>query len=431
MKFMRQQRGHLGGTRAVLVAAMVTSLVGVGVTAGVAGASAKKPAPIIVGGIFPFTGSKSLLSNWGTHGVAVGIYEVNHNGGVLGHQMKSSYVDDAADSVDALPAFRKLMLSHPTLIIGPFSPTIEAVINQFQPNNVVDFMVGGLTTLDTMKQPYVFRTSSSDSNEAIAMAQYAISKGWKTASLIFDNSDNSQGFVAPLVKAFKALGGTVQQNIVLTPGQSSYSSELTKAFADKPQVIFDSMDANTAATLFAGGQQLGYMSTPWIGDDLQSAPQGSYAKSFGPTASTNLIAALPASPSTVDNAYNHFLADYQLVWRTTSIIPTTFNEYDSVVISALAMTMAKSTNPKVWVKDIVKVSNPPGARCGTYATCVKLIKAHKDINYDGAAGNDDFNKYHNVFSGFEMLGFDSSLNNVTRATVSPAQLSAVVAKEGK
>ena len=429
MKFTKQ-KGRLGGARAVVVAAMVTSLVGVGVSSGVASASGKKLAPIIVGGMFPFTGSKSLLSTWGTHGVAVGIYEVNHNGGVLGHQMKASYVDDAADAVDALPAFRKLMLSHPSVIIGPFSPTIEAVINQFQPNNVVDFMVGGLTTLDTMKQPFVFRTSSSDSNEAIAMAQYAISKGLKTASLIFDNSDNSQGFVAPLMKAFKALGGTVQQNIVLTPGQSSYSSELTSAFAGKPQVIFDSMDTQTAATLFSDGQQLGYMNVPWIGDDLQSAPQGSYAKSFGPTASTNLVAALPASPSTVDNAYNHFLADYQLVWRTTSIIPTTFNEYDSVVLSALAMTAAKSTNPKVWVKYVTKVSNPPGTVCGTYATCVALLKKHKKINYEGAAGNDNFNQYHNVFSGFEMLGFDSSLNNVLRATVSPAQLAAVVAKGG-
>ncbi len=429
MKFTKQ-KGRLGGARAVVVAAMVTSLVGVGVSSGVASASSKKLAPIIVGGMFPFTGAKSLLSTWGTHGVAVGIYEVNSNGGVLGHKMKASYVDDAADAVDALPAFRKLMLSHPSVIIGPFSPTIEAVINQFQPNNVVDFMVGGLTTLDTMKQPFVFRTSSSDSNEAIAMAQYAISKGWKTASLIFDNSDNSQGFVAPLMKAFKALGGTVQQNIVLTPGQSSYNSELTSAFAGKPQVIFDSMDTQTAATLFSDGQQLGYMNGPWIGDDLQSAPQGSYAKSFGPTASTNLIAALPASPSTVDHAYNHFLADYQLVWRTTSLLPTTFNEYDSVVLSALAMTAANSTNPKVWVKYVTKVSNPPGITCGTYATCVALLKKHKKINYDGAAGNDNFNQYHNVFSGFQMLGFDSSLNNGLRATVSPAQLAAVVAKGG-
>ncbi|HSN02795.1 MAG TPA: ABC transporter substrate-binding protein [Acidimicrobiales bacterium] len=431
MKVTKRWTQRRRGTTILVALATVASVTSVGLASTAGAAKAKKLPPLVVGGMFPFTGSKSLLSTWGTHGVAVGVYEVNHNGGVLGHQLTTAYVDDAADSVDALPAFRKLMLKHPTFVVGPFSPTIEAVIKQFQPNNVADFMVGGLTTLDNMKYPYVFRTSSSDSNEAIAMAYYAISHGWKTASLIFDNSDNSQGFVPPLEAAFKALGGTVQQNIVLTPGQSSYSSELTQAFAGNPQVIFDSMDTQTAATLFSDGQQLGYMNIPWIGDDLQSAPQGSYAKAFGPTASTELTAALPASPSTADNAYNHFLADYQLVWRTTSIIPTTFNEYDSVVIASLAMTYAKSTNPKVWVKDVTKVSNPPGKVCGTYATCVALIKKGVKINYDGAAGNDDFNKFHNVFSGFQMLGFDSNLNNVLRATVTPANLATVVAKESK
>jgi len=388
-----------------------------------AGASA-----LVVGGIFPFTGTKSLLSQWGTHGVPVGIYEVNNNGGVLGHKWKSAYVDDAADSVDALPAFRKLLLKHPTLVIGPFSPTIEAVINQFQPNNVADFMVGGLTQLDTMHNPYVFRTSSSDSNEAIAMAYYAIQHGWKSASLIFDNSANSQGFVPPLEKAFKALGGKIDANITLTPGQSSYNAELAQAFSSHPQVIFDSMDSQSAATLFSDGQQLGYMNVPWIGDDLQSAPNGDYAKAFGKTASTELTAALPASPS--GTAFSHFLADYQKVWHTKNILPTTFNEYDSVVIASLAMTAAKSTNPKVWVKDVVKVADPPGTQCSTYATCVRLLKKGKKINYQGASGNDDFNKFHNVFSGFQMLGFDSSLNNVTRGFVTPQQLEAVVAKGG-
>jgi ABC-type branched-subunit amino acid transport system substrate-binding protein len=420
--------------RSALVALALAVAVAATVAAGAFG-SVKAPAkhqakssPLIVGGIFPFTGTKSLLSQWGTHGVPVGIYEVNHNGGVLGHTWKSAYVDDAADSVDALPAFRKLMLKHPTLVVGPFSPTIEAVIKQFQPNNVADFMVGGLTQLDTMKYPFVFRTSSSDSNEAIAMAYYAIQHGWKSASLIFDNSANSQGFVPPLEKAFKTLGGKIDANITITPGQSSYNAELAQAFAKKPQVIFDSMDSQSAATLFSDGQQLGYMSIPWIGDDLQSAPNGDYAKAFGSTASSELTAALPASPA--GTAYNHFLADYQSVWHTKNILPTTFNEYDSVVISSLAMTAAGSTNPKVWVKDVMKVSNPPGIQCSTYASCVRLVKKGKDINYQGASGNDDFNAFHNVFSGFEMLGFDSSLNNVTRGSVTPQNLQAVVAKEG-
>lgn len=430
MKASRWSLRGRGSTKIALVIVTMASLVGVGLTSNPASASKKLP-PLVVGGILPFTGSKSLLSTWGTHGIAVGIYEINHNGGVLGHQLKSSLVDDAADSVDALPAFRKLMTSHPDFVVGPFSPTIEAVINQFQPNDVVDFMIGGLSNLDNMQKKFVFRTTASDSTEAIAMAYYAISKGWTTASLMFDNSANSQGFVPPLLAAYKALGGTVQQNITLTPGQSSYSSELTQAFAGNPKVVFDSMDSQTYATLMSDAQQLSYTtSAQWIGDDLQSAPQGVYAKSFGAAASTNLTAALPATPTAADDAYNHFLADYQTVWRTTSILPTTFNEYDSIIIASLAMTMAHSTDPKVWVKDVTEVSDPPGTPCSTYVTCVKLLKAHKKINYNGAGGNDDFNKFHNVFSGFQMLGFDASLNNVVRTYVTPQNLATVVAKEG-
>ena len=59
-----------------------------------------------------------------------------------------------------------------------------------------------------------------------------------------------------------------------------------------------------------------------------------------------------------------------------------------------------------------------------------LLKHGKKIDYNGAAGNDNFNQYNNVFSGFQMLGFDSKLNNKLDAYVTPAQLAAVVAKGG-
>ena len=424
MKLERQLSFRFGTMSAVLAAALVTSVAGIAVSSGTANASGTKP-PIVVGGILPFTGTKSLLSSWGVHGVGVGIYEVNQAGGVLGQKLTSKFVDDAADSVDTLPAFRKLMLNHPKFIVGPFSPTIEAVINQFQPNNVVDMMIGGLFSLDNMNKPYVFRTTASDTTEAVAMARYAINKGYKSASMIFDNSANSQGFVPPLIKAYEALGGHIQQNLTITPGQSSYSSELTQAFAGKPKVVFSSFDTQTAATLWSDGQQLGYMSTPWIGDDLQSG--AAYAKSFGPTVFQDLTAALPASPSGV--AYNHFLGDYSKLYHSNQPLPTTENFYDAVVIPSLAMTMAKSTNPKVWVKDVVKVSNPPGVQCYTYASCVSLIKKGKKINYQGAGGSDDFNVHHNVFSGFDMVGFTASYSNVTRTYISPAALALVVAKE--
>jgi branched-chain amino acid transport system substrate-binding protein len=376
---------------------------------------------VTMGEIFPFTGSKAELSGWGVHGVQAAMQDINANGGVMGKKIKVVSADDAADSVDALPALRKLLLSKPVAVIGPFSPTIEAVIHDFQPNDVADFALGGTAQLDNMNYPYVFRTFASDSTEATAMAIHAIQSGYKTASLIFDNSSNSQGFVAPLEKAFTKLGGKVQANEVIVPGQSSYRSELVKAFQNKPQIVFASFDTQTASTIWSDAQQLGYLNTPWLGDDLMAGAD--YAKSFGPRAKSDLFAALPAPPAGA--AYKHFVSAYQSAYKGATPLPSTYNIYDSVVIAALAMDKAKSTDPKVWTKDIASVANPPGTACTDYADCAKLIKAGTEINYEGAGGSDDFNVHHNVFSGFSIVGFNGSPNGKQVAYVPAAAIAKI------
>lgn len=420
---MKQLPAPTPGRRRIALGAGVIATIALAVTGCSSPGSTNPHEKLTIGEIFPFTGSKSILSDWGTHGVAAGIYEVNHNGGVLGHQLQTASADDAADSVDTLPAFRKLLLDHPVAVVGPFSPTIEAVINNFGPNHVPDFMIGGSTALDKMKYPYVFRTTSSDSNESVAMAYYAAkTKGYKTASLIFDNSANSQGFVAPLTKAFEKLGGKVLSSQTIVPGQSSYRSELSKAFSGHPDVIFSSFDTQTASTLWANAAQLGYLDTPWVGDDLQSSK--AYAQAFGANASKNLFAAVAASPS--GNGYSHFLADYKAVYGNAQPLPTTFNEYDSIVIAALAMTEAKSTDPTVWVSHISDVASPPGTQCTDYTSCVALLKQGKQIDYQGAGGDDNFNANHNVFSGFSVVGFKPDLTNTDGTYVTPAQIAATV-----
>jgi ABC-type branched-subunit amino acid transport system substrate-binding protein len=397
---MAPHRFHPRKLAALLVAVATTfALVACGSATGGSGGGS-----VTMGEIFPFTGSKALLSGWGVHGVQAALLDINKSGGIMGHSLKVVSTDDAADSVDALPALRKLLLSKPVAVIGPFSPTIEAVIHQFQPNDVADFALGGTAQLDNMNFPYVFRTFASDSTEATAMAIRAINAGYKTASLIFDNSANSQGFVPPLEKAFTKLGGKVLSVQAIVPGQSSYRSELVKAFANKPQIVFASFDTQTASTLWSDAQQLGYLDTPWLGDDLMAGAD--YAKAFGSRAGQDLFAATPAPPAGA--AYQHFLADYNAAYPKATPLPSTYNIYDSVVIAALAMDKAKSTDPKAWTKDVASVASPPGTVCTDYPSCAKLVKQGKEINYEGAGGSDDFNAHHNVFSGFSIVGFNGT-----------------------
>jgi branched-chain amino acid transport system substrate-binding protein len=282
-------------------------------------------------------------------------------------------------------------------------------------------VIGGTTQLDHMKHQYVYRTTASDSAEVVAMAYYAIHHGYKRAAYIFDNSSNTQGLVAPLTKSYEKQGGTVVANETIVPDQSSYSSEVTKAFAKHPQVVFAAFDQQTATTVFSAMRQLGHLNVPVVGEDVLGSP--GYAKAMGqPQASKYLFTVAGASPG--GTSYQHFLNDYQAVYHTKQILSSSYNMYDSVILSALAMTKAHSTNPQTWVKDVTAVSNPPGTSCYTYASCVALIKQGKEINYQGATGPENFNSYHNSFSGFAVSGFNSADQLVQAAFVTPQQVQA-------
>ena len=376
---------------------------------------------ITFGQLLPFTGAKAELSSWATHGDAAAMYDVNANGGVMGKKLKVVSADDSGDAVDAVPALRKLLISSPSFIVGPFSLTAMAVINQFDPNHVVDYIIGGTTQLDHMNQKYVYRTTASDSAEVVAMAYYAIHHGYTRAAYIFDNSANTQGLVQPLTRAYQQQGGTVVANETVVPDQSSYSSDVTAAFAKHPQVVFAAFDQQTATTVFSDMRQLGDLNVPVVGEDVLGSP--GYAKAMGqPQASKSLFSVSGASPGGA--AYQHYLDDYNAVYHTRQILSSSYNMYDSVIISALAMTAAKSTDPSVWVNDITKVSNPPGAMCYTYASCVALLKQGKKINYEGATGPEDFNGFHNSFSGFAVDGFTASDQLAQASYVTPQQVQA-------
>ncbi|HUY47249.1 MAG TPA: ABC transporter substrate-binding protein [Streptosporangiaceae bacterium] len=419
-----RRSGARGRWRALaVIAAGALALSACGSSGGSAGSSGggSSGGTITFGELLPFTGTKAFLSSWAVHGDAAAVYDVNHHGGVLGKKLASVSADDAGDAVDAVPALRKLLISKPAFIVGPFSLTVMAVLGEFDPNHVVDYVIGGTTQLDHMNQKYVFRTTASDSAEVVAMAYYAIHHGYKRAAFIFDNSANTQGLVPPLLKSFKAQGGTVVANETIVPDQSSYSSEITNAFAKHPQAVFAAFDQQTATTVFSDMRQLGDLNVPVIGEDVLGSP--GYAKAMGqPQASKYLFTVSGASPGGA--AYQHYLADYQAVYHTRQILSSSYNMYDSVIISALAMTAAHSTDPTVWVKDVTKVSDPPGTQCFSYASCVALLKQGKKINYSGATGPEDFNANHNTFSGFAVSGFTSSDQLAQRDYVSPQQVQA-------
>ncbi len=360
---------------------------------------------ISVGELLPMTGAEAFVGQWFLHGIKAGIQAVNSNGGVDGHKFSPTLEDTAGDPVDAVTALQTLLTTNPVVVFGPSSLEIEGVDKSFQTDHVVDFMEGGATFLDKMQFPYVYRVFPSDSVLLTGEAYYALHTGCTRASLIYTNDANAQAEVPPLLAAFKGHGGTVLSNQQIVAGQTSYLSEVQVAFQGNPQCIFFHADPQTASTLWANVQQLGHLNVRFITGDTGASIQ--LANAMGLSKATKYLTGM-AGTTPYSTANTAFLNAYQAVWNTRTPLPASPAMYDGVVIAALAMTAAHSSNPVVWRPYITKISDPPGTACYTYPSCVKLLKQGKKINYQGASGNEDFNQYHNVFTPFQVVQFTSS-----------------------
>lgn len=408
---------RLGRTwlRAVAVLALGTVMAACGASSG---SSPGKVGKVTMSILAPLSGSFAFVGQWIVYGAQAGVYEVNHNGGVLGQKINTIEADTAGDPVDAVPAWHRLEAQNPTFQIGPTALEIEAVLKLYDPAHLPDFTIAGSTELDNMTESYVYRTGPSDSTLAKAMAAYAIHKHLDRALLIFDNGVSSQTLVPPLEQGYKDHGGKIVANLALTPDQTSYLSELSQAFNQNPDCILMQLGPKTSATVFSDMRELGHLNIPVI--DTDNGTNIAVAQGMGLATAAHLLtgmqAATPSGP-----AFQEFLSVYKTVHGTTKYLPSSPSVYDGVVIAALAMTYAHSTDPTVWNKDVLKVSNPPGVQCYTYPSCVKLIKEGKKINYQGASGPEDFNQYHNTFgSGWTVVKWTTSGGLVPVYTVPPS-----------
>ena len=180
------------------------------------------------------------------------------------------------------------------------------------------------------------------------------------------------------------------------------------------------MTPTNGAILWTDMRQLGLPNIPWVGDNAGGIDD---AKAMGLQLASQLMTQTfqtsPAGPS-----YGELQADWQAVVHNNSVTPVSIVAYDSVIIAALAMLDANSSDPSVFIKSITKVTDEAGTECPTYASCVALLKNGTKIDYEGASGPMDFNQYHNVFGGFNELGFDTSGNFTTVYQMSAAQLAA-------
>ena len=380
--------------------------------------------PITYGVLSCFTGRLASLGQAMLQGAKVAESEINTAGGVLGHKVQLVTGDTSCDVADGVTATNQMLTKNVSGVIGPETQEINGVEPILDSRHIVDEFQGGDTARDHQTDIYFFRDSPSDSQLGVAMALYGHTKGYTKAVMLFYSDPAAQTFLKPVSQTFTKLGGTIVKTIIVTPDQTSYLSQVREAIAAHPQVIFTQEDPPTAAVLFREFKQLGGGSIPWIGTDVTSGSD--YLKAIGyPTAHAVLTSIY--GTSITGSANSAFISLFNQLFpsqKTAGPLANANYAYDAVISLALANAYAKTTNGTTVAHDMSKVTNPPGTPCYTYATCLRLIKAGTKINYEGASGSLDYNKYNNTFGPYG--AFVASLSGIEQpvAVMSATQLAA-------
>ena len=399
--------------------------------------------PMVVGILAPFTGQDAALGPAYFAGCLPAVRAINAAGGVMGHKLSCKQFDTRGEPADAVPAARQMVASTPNLmmVIGCTSDEASSVIPILEQAHIPSFCMTGQSEFNKSNFKYFHRLVPPDEFDAYAMVGSALFKhNFKKIALVFGNDPGSQAFVDPATKAITALGGTVTINQAITLGQPSYRTEVTKMLKTHPDVIFTEALGGTDATYLKEVKTLNGSMIPVMGTSATIDPAwfSAVKDAIGVQDLVNNFTAVDLGVSFSGPGYTEFKTNLDASKDQFADAPkysqrgSTLHLYDGIIMTALAMDLAKSKDRTVYNPKIIDIGNgTTGAvEYHTYKEAQDAINAGKAVRWVGAGGPTNFNQYNNSQQGYILVKYDTSGGEVQYDTLSQAQTNQVITAGG-
>jgi ABC-type branched-subunit amino acid transport system substrate-binding protein len=295
-------------------------------------------------------------------------------------------------------------------IIGALSSGVSVPIAESVtvPRGVIQISPASTSPLLTVLpadqgKDFLFRTCPSDALQGVVAGKLAASYN-KTAAVLYVNNPYGQGLAENFKRAFEKKGGKV---IAMVPhdekAAESYTAELKKALAGDPDILCAYSYPDHAKIYLKEAIEFFKYRKFLFCDGTKSLD---IVKALGAKNVEGQMGTAPGSAG--GEPYVIFNADYMREFGRLPPLPFITNAYDGMAVIGLAAYRAKVKGLALTSKNIRDnlraVSNPPGEviKPGEFKKAFGLIKAGKPINYEGAAGSVDFDKYGDVVTPIEV-----------------------------
>ncbi len=390
---------------------------------------------VSVGVIAPFTGPAAEFGKLLSAPCIAATDLINAAGGVMSHKFNCVSVDDTGDPADAVPNVTKAIATTTNfdMAIGLESNTAATTVPLVNNAKIPFLTTNGLVAFTKNNYQYYYRLTPGDDANGAAFAVWAVQKGYKNVAIVFQSDIGSEGNLPGLQSAMPKLGGTIGINLTIPADAASYSSEVARVIAAKPDALIWSADPQTTATFMSEYKQLNNGNLPAMvtaTDSLTPDFFNAVTKVVGVDYVTHNIYLVGSYFDQTTPAFNIYkaalLADSQThdIAPVLSTVGPPAGAYDGINIMALAMIMAGTTVGSYYNSYILKVVEPKSGAVvvGNYADGMKALAQGKQIQYVGVLGQPAFDQYHNSAGEFDanMFAQDGSASQV--GTISGAQV---------
>lgn len=213
---------------------------------GAALALALVAAPLAVAQNVPIVGLVELSGTGATagtnfdNGVKLAVKEINAAGGILGRKIDYTSMDTQSNPGVAKALAQKAVDQNAYVVMGPvFSGSFIVSMAETRKAEIPNFTGGEAANITQQGNPYVFRTSFTQSTAMPKLARYIKDTvKAKTVAIIWVNNDFGKGGRDSMSKALEAVGIKVTADIPTDPGQVDFSGAVLKARESNADALF-------------------------------------------------------------------------------------------------------------------------------------------------------------------------------------------------
>lgn len=237
----------------------------------------------------------------------------------------------------------------------------------------------------------LFRGSPMDSAQGVAAVVHAHNQGAKTVVIVSSEIAGSQLQKVGAVKAAKELGMDVLAEIDVQAQAPTYRSVVSRISGMNPDAVVFFSPGEDGGTFVknaaeAGNSWLLIGSSDWLLEEFSATATMSAIERHKAVLAAGFTHSDTPAWSIMEALWN--ASEYADLGEPSNSYALQY--YDLIVLTALAIEQAGSTDPAAWSAAMYDISSGDGEVVYSYEDGIAKIRAGESINYDGVTGSMDY-----------------------------------------